>query len=98
MNPIILQAISERRLLSIDYDPGLRIVEPCAYGTSAEHNELLRAFQTSGASAQGEHVNWKLFRVDRVRSIRLLDENFAGPRPEYRRDDKAMKGGIYRQL
>lgn len=98
MNPIICQAIEELRLLRIDYDPGIRIVEPHAHGASSKDNDLLRAFQTEGESASGEHVDWKLFRVDRINSLELLDEHFDGPRPGYRRGDSAMKGGIYCQL
>lgn len=98
MHAKILKAIDEKRLLGVFYDPGYRIVEPCAYGQSSEGNDLLRAFQTGGASASGEHVHWKLFRADRIRQIELLDEHFVGDRPEYRRNDKAMRRGIYRQL
>lgn len=98
MNSALIQAIEEMRLLEVDYDPGLRIVEPHAYGESSQGNELLRAFQTEGESASGEHVNWKLFRVDRIKSLQLLDAHFAGPRPEYRRGDSAMKGEIFAQL
>jgi hypothetical protein len=98
VNSTIIQAINEKRLLALDYDPGPRIIEPCAYGVSGEGHFLLRAFQTSGASASGEQINWKLFRTDRIRSIRVLEERFAYPRPGYRRGDKAMAGGIYSQL
>jgi len=94
----IVQAINERRLVLLNYDPGLRVIEPCAYGASSEHHGLLRAYQRSGASAHGEPENWKLFRTDRISSIQLLDERFAGPRPEYRRNDKAMRGGMICQL
>ena len=98
MHALIVKAISERYLLRIVYDPGERIIEPCAYGTSSEGHGLLRGFQTSGASASGEHVNWKLLRTDRIIQIAVLPQPFAGPRPEYRRNDKAMKGGIFSQL
>ena len=98
MNTDLIEAIRDKRLMEIDYEPGTRVIEPHAYGKSSEGNELLRAFQTSGASASGEHVNWKLFRVDRIRRAVLLDERFSDPRPEYRQNDKAMKGGIFAQL
>lgn len=98
MNPVIVQAIREQRILSINYPPGPRTVEPHAHGASADGNDLLRAFQTDGASESGEHVNWKLFRTDRMEGMTIQDERFDGPRPGYRRDDKAMKGGIYAQL
>jgi WYL domain-containing protein len=98
MHQTITQAITERRLLTIYYEPGPRIIEPYAYGLSGEHHGLLRAFQTSGASASGDHVNWKLFRTDRITQIRILGDQFYGQRPEYRRNDRAMTGGIYCQL
>ena len=98
MNSTICEAINNYRLLRITYDPGSRLIEPHAYGESKDENELLRAFQVSGASASGEHVNWKLFRVDRITSLELLLDVFSGPRPEYRQNDLAMKGGIFCQL
>ena len=58
----------------------------------------MRAFQTEGASASGEHEHWKLFRVDRAESIELSSDSFDGPRPEYKRGDRAMKGGIIAEL
>lgn len=98
MNSIICQAIRERRLLRLNYDPGSRTIEPHAHGESKDGNELLRAYQTAGASASGEHENWKLFRVDRITSLELLAERFAGPRTGYNPDDPAMKGGVFCHL
>lgn len=98
MHSLIIQAINEKRLIALNYDPGDRIIEPCAYGTGSDRQGLLRAFQTSGASASDEHVDWKLFRTDRIRSIRILNLKFAAPQSGYRRDDKAMTTGIYAQL
>ena len=98
MHSVIIQAISERRRLKIVYPPGSRVVEPCAYGSSSEGFGLLRAYQNSGASASGEHEWWKLFRIDRIMAIELLPEVFDGLRPEYRRNDKAMKRQIFCQL
>ncbi len=98
MRELIERAISERLVLAVDYAPGGRIVEPHAFGVSAEGKFLLRAYQTEGASASGEHEWWKLFRLDRANSIRLTGFRFDGPRPLYKRGDKAMKGGIICQL
>lgn len=94
----IESAIEGRMILEICYDPGRRIIEPHAYGYSSEGNLLLRAFQTSGASASGEHENWKLFRMDRSGSVSGTGETFLGPRPGYKRGDKAMKGGVIAEL
>ena len=98
MNRSIQTAINERRLIRLDYEPGERLIEPHAYGSSNDGNELIRAFQVEGASESGEHHQWKLFRVDRIKSMEVLDEKFPGPRPEYNQDDPAMKGGIFAHL
>ena len=94
----IINAITEQRVLELDYMPGMRMVEPHAYGRSANGDLLLRAYQTSGASSSGEHEHWKLLRLDRANMVQLTDEIFDGPRPGYRRGDKAMKGGIIAEL
>lgn len=98
MHELIIDAIEQRRVIELDYHPGIRFVEPHTYGISSDGNGLLRAYQTAGESASGEHVNWKLFRVDRIASLRVLDDSFDGPRPSYRRGDSAMKNGIFAQL
>ncbi len=94
----IITAIRKRARIWIDYDPGVRLVEPHAVGRSREGKLLLRAFQTQGASASGEHVNWKLLRLDRLKSYSPSEETFDGPRGGYKRGDSAMKGGILEEL
>jgi hypothetical protein len=98
MYPIVVDAIRNRRILMLDYAPGQRMIEPHALGYSREGYVLLRAFQTEGASASGEHIHWKLFRMDRAHRMHNTGESFGGPRPLYRREDSAMKGGIIAQL
>src|SRR5262249_33926793 len=91
---LITAAIQQKQVLKIIYLPGVRLVEPHAFGWSTDRNLLLRAYQIEGASASGEHEWWKLFRIDRAGSITPSGDNFDGPRPEYKRGDRAMKGGI----
>ena len=98
MQTTIQEAIRKMRRLSISYDPGERIVEPHVLGRSSKGDLLLRAFQVSGASASGEHHNWKLFRLDRMLSAAESGDEFDGPRPLYNPDDSAMKGGIIARL
>jgi len=98
MLELIKDAIENRHLLTIDYDPGEREIEPHALGRSQEGKILLRAFQVAGASRSGEHVNWKLFRIDRMGTVSDSGEEFSGPRSEYNPDDPAMKGGIIARL
>lgn len=98
MDELITRSIADLRVLEINYDPGIRTVEPHAYGRGADGQLLLRAYQTAGASSSGEHEHWKLLRVDRIRNLRASNICFDGPRPGYKRGDKAMKGGIIREL
>ena len=95
---LITAAINQKRVLRIIYPPGERLVEPHAFGLSSDRNLLLRAYQTEGASASGEHEWWKLFRIDRAERIELTNGSFDEPRPEYKRGDRAMKGGIIAEL
>jgi hypothetical protein len=95
---VIAAANAERHTVQLFYEPGTRLIEPHALGYGSSGQVLLRAYQVEGASASGEHVNWKLFRVDRIVSIDGTRICFDGPRPEYKRDDRAMKRGIISQL
>lgn len=95
---LLRNAIQEQLCIEVNYFPGRRILEPHAFGISSEGNRLLRAFQTSGASSTGEHMGWKLMRVDRIENIVVLSSTFQSPRLGYRKGDSAMKGGILAQL
>ena len=98
MTAVVTQAIEEKRLLKIKYDGATRVIEPHAYGINKQGNELLRAFQISGASTSKESTGWKLFRLDRVSSIVILCQTFDGPRPEYRQGDVAINKRILAEL
>lgn len=98
MNSIICSAIQNQKVLRITYDWGSRTVEPHAYGLNDDDHELLRAYQVSGSSESGETRGWKLFRVDEISSLSVLEDNFEGPRRGYRRGDKALDARIYCEL
>jgi predicted DNA-binding transcriptional regulator YafY len=98
MLQILIDAIEGRRLVSIWYDPGVRVVEPHALGVGSDGQLLLRAFQVVGASASDQPVHWKLFRLDRMRDAKLNGGSFKKPRPEYKRDDPVMTRGIIAQI
>src|SRR5262249_6526154 len=55
------------------------------------------AFQVEGASASNQSVNWKRFRLDRMRDGRFTSRSFPAPRPDYKRDP-VMKRGITAEL
>jgi hypothetical protein len=85
----ICTAIHKRRLLKFWYDSGVRIVEPYAYGVGEGGRELLRAYQISGVSHSREK-GWKLFHVDEMHEIEILEEGFQKPRLGYMRNDPTM--------
>ena len=84
----ICEAIARRRLLAFEYHGHERLVEPHCHGVSAERHELVRAFQVGGTGASGS-LGWKLFDVDDVYELRIVDHTFQ-PRPDFKRDDDAM--------
>jgi len=94
----IILAIENLCILEIDYSPGVRWIEPHTYGLSSERNELLRAYQIKGASASNKPIAWKLFSVDKITSLEILDETFLKSRPGYTRGDSVMKNGILAEL
>lgn len=98
MSDSFKNAILNRKQMTLYYDPGQRVIEPHALGYSSDGNLLLRAYQTGGASASGEHEHWKLFRIDRAGVANDNGVQFDGPRPGYKKGDKAMKGGIIAEL
>ena len=98
MNSTICTAIRERRLIQLSYHWGHRVVEPHAYGLNENGHELLRVFQTSGASDSGKPAGWKLLRADEITGMRVLEDHFAGARSGYSRGDKALDREIYCEL
>lgn len=90
MNPTIVRAIQEQKILELRYHGYSRIVEPHAYGSDKMGDEILRCYQTSGGSESGERVGWKLLKVREVISLHLSNGVFS-IRREYKRNDKAME-------
>ncbi|MFK8254080.1 WYL domain-containing protein [Ancylobacter terrae] len=94
----IVEAIRNKEILDIGYEPGARLIEPHCLGHSADGNILLRAYQISGASASGEPSEWKLFRLDRMFRATSFGQKFRGPRTGYNPNDPAMKRRIIARL
>jgi len=93
MNPLICTAIREKRRLAFTYHDRARVAEPQCYGISQRDKELLRVLLIKGISGQRE----PLFAVAEMQGLTLLDETFARPGPNYKKNDSAMKV-IYCQL
>ena len=92
MNPLIVDAIRQRRRLAFVYNDKKRIAEPQCYGIGTKGTELLRAHQIIGG-AQRE----PLFDVAKIQGLTMLDETFVNPGPNYTKDDSAMRS-IFAQL
>ena len=84
-------AIQRRQLLTFVYDSLARVVEPHCYGIDGKGHHAIRAYQVGGGSESGESIGWKLFHVSEMRQIAVLGDTFAGPRPGYKRGDKAFR-------
>jgi hypothetical protein len=96
VNQALIDAINQRRCVTLWYNGGDRIVEPHCYGEGSEGQELLRCFQVEGHSESGVRFGWKLMRVDEIQNVRLDGEVFDAPRADYNPNDKAMRTFIAR--
>jgi hypothetical protein len=48
---------------------------------------IMLSFKIGGYSESGNPVSWKLFSIDNMSNISILDEEFSGLRPEYNPKD-----------
>ena len=98
----IVDAIKKRQKVVIYYDGdepggrGLREIEPVCLGTSKAGNKVVRAWDNEGASHTaylGEKPlpGWRLFRADKILSIKPTGETFNEMRPNFNPNgDKSM--------
>jgi len=75
---------------------GIRVIEPYTVGVGEKGETYLRAWLIKGVSRTGR-INprlvpgWRLFRVDRIRTINPSLQKFTVPRKGYTDKDSAMK-------
>jgi len=96
MKQLIIDAITNRLVLSFDYDGILRVVEPHAIGISRAGNEVLRCYQTHGGHITPGH-NWDLCELGKIVGIKTTGEVFSSARNGYKRGDSHMTQ-IFAQL
>lgn len=75
---MIREAMSEKKLVSFDYDDFHRIAELHVYGRQSDKNGVL-ANQIGGQSSSGE-LGWKIMYVNKITNMKILDETFQGKR------------------
>jgi hypothetical protein len=85
------QALTAGSVLQVLYDGYFRMVEVHAVGASKDDNEIMRVWQLSGGSVSNEPIGWKLLRLDETMGVTLTKHSSAAPRPDYKRDDRAMQ-------
>jgi hypothetical protein len=90
MNTQICFAIKSRVIIQINYDGGIRIIEPYCHGISQAGNEVLRAYQIRGFSRSGEPSGWKLFESTKIHNIIITSDNFKENRVGYNPNDQGM--------
>jgi len=98
----LVDAVKKRKKLIIYYDgdepggKGLREIEPVCIGVSKANNKVLRAWDIEGSSHTGYKgeqplPGWRLFRLDKVLSIKPTGEIYNEVRPGYNLNgDKSM--------
>ena len=87
----INEAIESLRLVTFQYQGGLRRVEPFLTGAHrSTGNDSLRAWFVSGVSKSGQYNTWKMYTIDQMSDIQILDETFTNTRPGYDPDDDHM--------
>jgi predicted DNA-binding transcriptional regulator YafY len=82
-DPLLVRAISERRILTFNYSGHARIVEPHAYGIATSGDLVLHGYQTSTGGVSGKPPGWRTFVVSEISSLTVSSDNFAGPRSDY---------------
>lgn len=75
MEDIICEAIKSQKRIKVVYEGTERVIEPHTFGLDKLGNAKIRASQASGYSESG-NLNLKLFIVDKISDIKLLNENF----------------------
>jgi len=75
---MIREAITERKLLVIEYDGHSRIIEPHLYGRKNQRNGIM-AYQIRGHSSTGV-MGWKRLYMNKMTNMSILDERFQGMR------------------
>ena len=98
----VVDCIKNKKKCVIYYDGdepggrGLRDIEPVCLGVSKAGNKVVRAWDNEGSSHtayKGEQPlpGWRLFRLDKILSLKPTGENFTEMKPGYNPNgDKSM--------
>lgn len=89
---ILKDAILQRKTVSLYYDAAeIRICAPFTLGISTAGNSVVRLWQLFGFSKTAEKLPcWRLFRVDKIENLVLMDQTFFEIPPGYNPNDRSM--------
>jgi hypothetical protein len=87
---LLCEAIRKHFLLEFEYDDRLRVVAPYCYGLSTRGEDVLRAIQVRGGSAEGGYGFGKIWTVAKIKKLQMLEEVFVLNDPLYNPQDSAM--------
>lgn len=93
MDDLIIQAITERRILSFSYKGTTRQVEPHTYGNRHDGRDALCAWQVTGGSG----TDFRLFFVGEMSALSIERETFEASREDYQRGDSRFSH-IYAEI
>ena len=82
----ICTAVRSRCVIEFSYRGISVAVEPYRLGmvlSGGPKNDSLLCYQTRGFISPEETPGWKLYRLLDIKDIKILDEQFAGDRPDY---------------
>jgi len=89
---LLCDAVQNKQRVYFLYHDKERIGEPQCCGISTANNEAVRIHLIKGGSRPEQ-----LFDIRQIRSLKILNEHFSKPGPNYKKNDSAMKV-IYCQL
>ena len=87
--PLICDAIIRRRLLRFRYKDhaSSTTVEPYTFGLNKAEHFVLSAWLVAGATHEDQPPYWRLYRLDEMHQVEVLQESFATNRPGYKPND-----------
>lgn len=80
VDSLLRRAIAGKRLVSFALNGLPRVGEPHDYGVIKGVRTLF-FYQTGGESSSGPPRGWRRAVIDKISQLRVLDEQFTGPRP-----------------
>lgn len=76
MSSIVIEAIKQRRALTVVYEGHSRMVEPHIYGINSAGNEAVRSYQISGGSNSGNAEGWKELWISKLSAVTMTERTF----------------------